>query len=1362
MNKKSVRNKNVLKGVAFGAALLVCGTSLPLGVISSFAETWTQENTGTGGEIDTNTNRIEVNANAIHTTVEKGGEFEIPQGQYFGKSQTAHIIGTAVSGTITESKVVAYYAADGSVVYDSSDEKYTDVTTFSADRIGQYVIKYSVVDDGQLYTYELKLRCVVGEVTFEFDSNDTKIVPAIYDLSIAEERDILVPIPTITDEHGKEPTNLKVVIDGEEPGQDDYLLITMDQAYSEDVKVARNSDGGYYIAGSSLSGANGYSFDIIYKYYQNGVAISSTKKSFKVNDKYYTNAEKNAGYNLTIALASSKPSSAVVGVARALPSLNATTASTDSPASEAVAISYSIKVQRRVNGAWQDVEGALDEDNNFTAPEAGDYRFVYTATDFYGHEATYEFTILDVVDSLSATPYIYDAGAENVKNEDGSYVSAENLLKSQTVNRNIIMYAIGGSDNHVAEKDLTLTRRIRDAVGNTIYETSDYNQYNLIFNAQKSSDSIGFYQSIYNDNYQIRRQMTLDGQLLDGDSQANETKIKNWLITNNYRIVTNSRTTDVATGEAFNAENTELTDAELLEKGYAYLTPNTSNATFTAQTYRFYYIANDNVATNNAQELYFEVEVVENVDDAVAPSISYSTELQSSYLDEDVITLSAPTASDEGGDGRIEIVTAYRYLNTERAVIDAEGETIKYLINEQSKNGINSSKWYIQADGNNVVTSNGWTILEGEDEYEINLAKKPIDAAYIEFFSYAIDDQGNVGFYNKICYVSNIEDTVAPYLYQVITPDVEGGYVNNETIVLPTLAYKDNLPQYMTAGVVVYRNTEGEDGAITQNIVHSANMTTYYDSITGDYVLEAGTFNAAVGGDYTVAVTVTDAGRHSITTYFTYHVAEVPVIEEPEITNIDSANKEIVIGEAEPLPAPKLAVSNSNEIGYIGISDLDSENTASYYTVSMENAPANDYNLTSTSFTANSRGTYSLRYHVYVISYSTNENYFATSKTNGKLTLEENALTGAQMLVYYADGSEPVTSSTGSPETAVAGEKYYIMTEKTADGYQLRINTSTSKIGKEMPLTSLPTYEDGETSVVTFHHRPSSLITFTAGEVAVNLNMDESYYEKTKFEDTKQSIIVKPIDAEVSGSGELDRDRSNVSISVTTGSTTRTIATISVNEWKNVTDSDLKYDDQGNLTLLLNTNGQYTIKYTVYAKDGMGQPVGSVKEISYTLAVGDVIAPTIEIDNTSNAFLKTTYNVGDVIDFQVDKIDVTDETTVDKNDLLDRLVIQVRNTSTNTTTTLSNSSTVAGEYAYSYKVETEGNYIVSIYVRDSAGNASTTREFSFTVGDDGTSTPVNVQEVVGQVLIGVAAVILAGVVIYFVVSKVKENKSKKK
>ena len=178
----------------------------------------------------------------------------------------------------------------------------------------------------------------------------------------------------------------------------------------------------------------------------------------------------------------------------------------------------------------------------------------------------------------------------------------------------------------------------------------------------------------------------------------------------------------------------------------------------------------------------------------------------------------------------------------------------------------------------------------------------------------------------------------------------------------------------------------------------------------------------------------------------------------------------------------------------------------------------------------------------------------------------------------------------------------------------------------------------------------------------------------------------------------------------------------------------------------------------------MGMSVGSEKTKSYTLSVGDVRAPELTIDNANNQFIAASYNVGDTVDIRIadeSLVTIIDKGGSSRDELLKNLTITVRNTSTNSSAvTLSNQSDVEGQYAYSYTIEEEGTYQISISVRDAAGNTSQTSNFTFTVGGESTD-PVNVTEIVGKVLIGVAAVILAGVVVYFIVSKVKESKGKK-
>ena len=68
------------------------------------------------------------------------------------------------------------------------------------------------------------------------------------------------------------------------------------------------------------------------------------------------------------------------------------------------------------------------------------------------------------------------------------------------------------------------------------------------------------------------------------------------------------------------------------------------------------------------------------------------------------------------------------------------------------------------------------------------------------------------------------------------------------------------------------------------------------------------------------------------TTYFNYNVGGGIVFDEPEIDNITSETIELKAGEAYYLVPPTLSISENDEYGFIGISEDDDSNTATYYT----------------------------------------------------------------------------------------------------------------------------------------------------------------------------------------------------------------------------------------------------------------------------------------------------------------------------------------------------------------------------------------------------------------------------------------------
>ena len=77
-----------------------------------------------------------------------------------------------------------------------------------------------------------------------------------------------------------------------------------------------------------------------------------------------------------------------------------------------------------------------------------------------------------------------------------------------------------------------------------------------------------------------------------------------------------------------------------------------------------------------------------------------------------------------------------------------------------------------------------------------------------------------------------------------------------------------------------------------------------------------------------------------------------------------------------------------------------------------------------------------------------------------------------------------------------------------------------------------------------------------------------------------------------------------------------------------------------------------------------------------------------------------------------------------------------------------------------YEITETGTYTFTVTVTDESGRF-TPREFTFTVTDEEVD-PTLTYQIIGTVLIVISVLVLAGVIIYFVVSKVKLDKELKK
>ncbi len=1411
MAKTKTKFKGLVKGAALGFALIMASAFFPANAVASAVDY------NTGNDARLNVSRIEVDGNNQSFSVKRGDEVPVPAATYsykkVGGTAGIHTIGTtadadAVAAKISSSSVSVYYKATGDFVT-VKDGKFT------ADEVGTYVIEYSVVVDGIPYTYEQLVSVEASEASFEFEKNDKNIIPSVYDIALAEEklaeadRDIVLPLPTVNDDKGN-PILTSADEDYYTNDKASYTLPTGENAKkyyvsislaislngqesqlaikSRDVEIEGSSDTKkeYYLSYADLKNLDGQDIKIFYAFYQkssgNDVFVASTSKTFTVKSNYYyTKSDKKAvGYELVASRDGVKPDNAVVGVEKAIPTIKATTSSTNAPSSEAVEVYYDLVVYKaNANGNYNDnndvTSQVVTKDGKFKAIEEGSYKFVYKVSDFYGNnasEASTTFTINKVKDSVAATAYVYDAGHANAYDEkENKYESAENLLKNQTVNRNIIMYAVGGTDNMVKRfEDLTpeeiaaeanhisLKRAIKDNSGIDRFVVDDdaYHAYNLIFAPGKAAGSTtSVWQTIVKDNYQIYKQMILEGSVAD---VTNDEKIQEFLLENNYRLVTTKFNKDFNGNDIIT--ETGLTDeeikAKMLDAGYAYVEPKTANYSFENKegTFTFYYYANDNVNNNKEASIYFPVKLANSFDDQSVPTITFSSNLQSAYLPSETFEFNVASATDSVA-SRLTTVTAYRYLDADKVALPANetaGTTkkLEYVVMNANSALMNTTtgKWFAQK---GIVESEGWFIDNDASSYKVDLTKRTAGANYIEILAYAIDDYGNVGFFNKVIRIADTTDGQAPVLYKVVNAPEATTYKAPNQIPLPTLYFSDANANYMHAQVNVYKVVKGASvQETTKTLVQSSGMKTSYDTQREYFKVDAGVFNASVAGEYQVAVTVVDSGNHSVTSYFNYSVAAGESTETPKIDNISADTIELEPGQAHYLVPPTFTMIENSAYGYVGIDDQDDAYTSTHYNVSIIEATTSDYNLEETYFFGNSEGTYKLQYTAFLLQYQKSALAAKAEAEDGELFFDNDKLmyrvqtgTDAQTNPVYTD--------------------YYVYIDQENNN---ALTANTSLQGDGAALADMT----GLNAIAKVYVDQSDVQIIKVSEVFIKVLFDDDDYAVDKYDEVGHEVkIVKPA-VDFKGNGAtMNRKESTVTITRTMGGTTTTIATLNFEDWQKVVQEDTtNFKVVGSdIYLKLKDNGQYKIKYSIQAQAG-GQNIGDPNtDYVYTLSSGDTEKPTIEINNKTlikdqHGNEKQVFNIGDKLVIDMAAITVDDNATKDRDTLLGNLEVTYRNTTLNESAKLlDNKATEEGKYVYEIESLTAaGDYVLTFTIRDGVGNISEQTTVNFEVSTK-SSDPVSAKEVMGGVLIGVSVALLAGVVGYFVISKVKLDRKEK-
>ena len=1419
MAKTKLKNKGLFKGVAVGFALVLCSAFFPVNAINALAE----QNFKGETESQANTHRISVdgaveeNENSI--TVIKGDDFTIPQGVYYnGSNPSGHVIGTTISDLITVSKVEIINKGTGKVLSTLSGLASFVDQTFTASELTTYVIRYTVVDNGVEYSYDFNVETLVSdEVSFEFRGNDKNIIPTHYDKEYANGKDITLPLPNINDEDGdpilsSEASDNYIIDINSRPtyttgGVNSFVYISlaggsMDEDGNYNVKIKKDdTTGEFYIDGADFTNIDsGTEFTITYYFYEirengNISYVNSTTRTFTVWDDYYhITANGESGYNLSVRFSEETPDSAVVGVAVDLPSVSGTTSASNSPSSEAVEVSYTLQVLKMDdNREYTDdvTTDVYDEiENTFTAKEGGSYRFIYKVQDFYDNKpstSTTSFTITNVEDTQQATPIMYDAGEVEL-DENGDYIDISYKLKSQSVNRNIIMYAITGKDNMVTDVNkLTFKRVIRDS-STTRFEITEYNNKNLIFGADVASgdptmDNI--YLQIVADNFDIYRQMSIDKAVDDNIDLDDPADIRDWLIENNYLIVTTNWNQDPTgaqilkeSDEGYSATVGDQTAKEkMAEKGFAYLqsTSEGGQYNFPARTYYFDYYADDNVSNIAERREVYRIVLQETISDTATPTINFSSDLKSAYLPTDTITFNTATASDtidtSNRSSSVKVVTAYRFLDGGNAPVSNDStntnKTLQFIVNDNVATSGGSQLTWIEENKDattGLVTSTGWFFDTSVSSYTIDLRDVPSTAETLEIFAYAVDDFGNIAFFSRKVTIMNTADSDMPVLVNVENaPDATEGeqtYLADDPIILPNLDYRDSRPEYMTGEVAVYKVTttgEGADMVTNRELIQSVNASTDVDTYRGIFTVYGGTFTPSTDGTYQVVVTVKDNSNHTLSTYFTYYVKDSGKVEDPEISNITSEPVDIQVNYPYDLEVPRFTVTESDLFGYIGLDSSDDTNTSTYYTVSAVSA-SDSYKLTQYQFTGETKGNYRLQYTAFLMRYRADR-------------LLASGASSEEAGIYLEDGKLKYK------EAGASATSYYIYFERVnnqegnAINYIATMNTALDGSGDSPEVlegqTMQEVVEAKVDGLVDFFARKSEIQEITVSDAGINVTIDESAYEKNQYQtvnpdDPYLVPIVMP-QIEIIGQASPDYEESRVIIECVSDGTTTPIATISLADWESAvaTNSNNFVVEGETISLRLIRNGTYTIKYEIYAQDKYGDIIGDPKTLDYTITSGDIIPPTVTILDPEK-MAKATYRVGETlfIDLSEDVLNVSDNVTTDRNKLLSKLSITITNNDTGDTDEITNKGDET-YLSYEYELTEVGSYTVSITVEDKEGNVSNpAATFSFEVTSEG-SDPVDVQEILGGILIALSVGVLAGVVIYFVVSKVKLDRRAK-
>ena len=1357
--KTNRKNRSILfRGLMLVLAFALMIVYMPLANVMSLVRAATNYT-------DYNYVTIGTAAKGVTTSVTKGATYKISEA-YIG-GNTAYVVGGDIDGieinaadhvTLKSSNVSVKYsaktigsitdgvAADGVTL--SVDAGY--IGEFTAEKLGSYTITYAYeyyfngeTDNTITNVYELVVTSTLSKAEINFEDNSDVILPSIIDLKQAKigentYKDMYLPIPKVVGEDEKEAEFTAVVARADVLSAGNFLLVSVKDAEGNAVSVTKEADK-LFVGGDVFNTTGAGKYTITYSYYENGNFIVSTQKVVNAKDEYYKK------YDLKFEIGSAWQNNGETGVEKELPTAKGITSADTTPASEAVDVYYSVKVQFKAAGeTYQDLDATLyadvlNEDGTLKDPTAfkpledGSYTFIYSIYDYYydsenpsdKHTAStakgrYEWT--DVKDNTAPTPVVYDASTYN---EEEGFVDARDLIPSKALKGSVIVYAIGMTDNvsKVGDEKVVLQRKVMTDSSTVKLTIEDYNDKNLIFNYTTASE-------LRTNHY------TLAKLILDGSSNTDAIAT---LKSNGYMVVV-----DKANYEAlYNTLNDEnyfdaiesvedkatalawFKTEDAKDAGFAYIDTNETFGTQTG-TYTIYYTAKD--AAGNEANVHPSINLRSTFTDLEAPTIEVATTFANKYEPTDVVKFDAPVVSDKQIDLNSKTRTFYRFLNNLDEPIAVEGFTADL-----------DDVWADLA----AEDATKYAAYEGEEYFEIKDGKFEIDLAQaedaekVQLFIYAYDDVGNVGIYARTLEIETIEDSYLPALGQITNDNTGVEYLRGAEVELPTLMVADDVASYLTYDVkVVY---EGDEEVGVENT--SATKTNYTMKVN------AGSFTASFAGKYQARIAVKDYENRMIVVFANYTAKNGQLVGTIGEVNTTLASTSVNVGEEVELPEATITNTLEDSVTY----DDRAGSTAQYIIrgITKDGKVEGRYQIEGSTpngnkFIPTAAGSYKVKYVAQIEVYNKDLFEYVEEAWNALA----NDVTGG----YYQAGSVEFVVEDGAfvigdhtiakvDGKIVVDETYYYTNDAGIQYKKLADDTNVEANVVFADNADLRTIEfDVWFREFKAYTKESSVVTITATAKSTTA-ANQSLYD---YSDVKEMSAAdfRANGLTIYGIEGLDANAEGYYYRADWTLADGTNGTLNKREGEQaLEDYVLKMSD---LNGAENPDGIYTIKYYSAA---------NTLQAEYTITIGDNQEPEVK---TAENFVGTSFEIGDRVIIDTTKITFSDNVELPEGT---EPTIKLVNTSTGAEVHYEKSGT---KYIFD-KFDKEGSigtYKLTIEVKDKVGNVgSKTIDFEVTAKSRNAT---NAYKAVGIVLIVVSVLVLVGVVVYFIVSKVKLDKELKK